>query len=66
MKDEGVPDLNTPGFEPGTQWSEIEYSTGRPSAPRYAAAVLDGTAPPDLAVVLDVAGEVDVAAVLTG
>ncbi len=22
-KDETPPDLNTPGFEPGTQWSEV-------------------------------------------
>ncbi len=26
--------MNTPGFEPGTQWSEVECSTARPSAPR--------------------------------
>ncbi len=25
--------MNTPGFEPGTQWSEIECSTARPSTP---------------------------------
>ncbi len=27
--------MNTPGFEPVTQWSEVECSTARPSAPRY-------------------------------
>ncbi len=33
MKDERVPDMN--GFEPGTQWSEVEYSgTPRPSVPQ--------------------------------
>ncbi len=26
--------MNTPGFEPVTQWSEVECSTARPSAPR--------------------------------
>ncbi len=30
-KDESDPDLNTPGFKPGTKWSEIECSTVRPS-----------------------------------
>ena len=32
MKDESesTPDLNTPGFEPGTQWSEDECATARP------------------------------------
>ena len=34
MKDERAPDLNTPGFEPGTQWSEVKCSAARPSAPR--------------------------------
>ncbi len=34
MKEESAPDLNTPGFEPGAQWSEVECSTIRPSAPR--------------------------------
>ncbi len=27
-KDESAPDLNTPGFELETQWSEVECSTG--------------------------------------
>ena len=36
-KDERAPDMNTPGFEPGTQWSEVECSTARPSAPRFPA-----------------------------
>ena len=26
--------MNTPGFEPWTQWSEVECSTARPSTPR--------------------------------
>ncbi len=26
-KDERAPDMNTPGFEPGTQWSEVDSST---------------------------------------
>ncbi len=34
MKDESAPHLNTPGFEPRTQWSEIECSTAQPSASR--------------------------------
>ncbi len=34
MKDERAPDLNTPGFEPGTQWSEVECFTSRPNEPR--------------------------------
>ena len=29
MKDERTPDMNTPGFEPGTQWSEVECFTAR-------------------------------------
>ncbi len=33
-KDESARNLNTPGFETGTQWSEVEYSIARPSAPR--------------------------------
>ncbi len=33
-KDESAPDLNTPGFEPEIQWSEVECSTTRPSTPR--------------------------------
>ncbi len=33
MKDESSPDLKTLGFEPGTQWFEVECSTARPSAP---------------------------------
>ncbi len=32
MKDESPPDLNTPGFVPGTQRSEVECSIPRPSA----------------------------------
>ncbi len=39
MKDERAPDLNTPGFEPETQWSEVECSTPRPSAPRWSGRV---------------------------
>ena len=35
MKDERAADLNTLGFEPGTQWSEVECSTARPSTLRY-------------------------------
>ncbi len=35
MKDESAPNWNTPVFEPGTQWSEVECSTARASAPRY-------------------------------
>ncbi len=35
MKDESAPDLNTRGFEPGTQWSEVECSTAEPKAPRH-------------------------------
>ncbi len=27
MKDESAPDLSTLGFEPGTQWSEVELYT---------------------------------------
>ncbi len=34
MKDERAPDLNTPGCKHGTQWSEVECSTARPSALR--------------------------------
>ncbi len=34
MKDESAPHLITPSFEPETQWSEVEYSTARPSALR--------------------------------
>ncbi len=33
-KDESAPVMNTLGFEPGTQWSEVECSIARPSAPR--------------------------------
>ncbi len=29
-----VPDLKTPGFEPGTLWSEVECSTARPNTSR--------------------------------
>ena len=34
--DEGwkCPRLDTPGFEPGTKWSEVECATPRPSALR--------------------------------
>ncbi len=32
-KDGNAPDLNSPGSEPGTQWSEVESSTARPSPP---------------------------------
>ncbi len=35
MKGESAPDFNTPGFEPGTQWSKVECSTAQPSAPRF-------------------------------
>ena len=31
MKGESAPDLETPGFEPGTQWSEVECYTARPA-----------------------------------
>ncbi len=31
MKDERAPNVNTPGFESGTQWSEVKCSTTRPS-----------------------------------
>ncbi len=34
MKDESAPDVKTTGFQPGTQWSDVECSTTRPSAPR--------------------------------
>ncbi len=34
IKDESAPDLNTPGFEPVTQWSEVECSTAWWSAAR--------------------------------
>ena len=27
VKDERAPDMNTPGFKPGTQWSEVECYT---------------------------------------
>ncbi len=27
--------MNTPGFEPGNQWSEVECSTARQTAPRF-------------------------------
>ncbi len=33
-KDESAPDVNTPGLEPGTQWSEVECSSARPSTPQ--------------------------------
>ncbi len=33
-KDERAPDMTTPGFEPRTQWFEVECSTARPYAPR--------------------------------
>ncbi len=32
MKDASATDLNTPGFEPVTQWSEVGCSTAHPSA----------------------------------
>ncbi len=32
-QDESTRDLDTPGSEPGTQWSEVECSTSRPWAP---------------------------------
>ena len=32
MKDESASDLNTPCFEPESQWSDVECSTARPSA----------------------------------
>ncbi len=35
LKDERSPDLNTPCFEPGTQWSEVECAAARPSAPHF-------------------------------
>ena len=31
MYTESAPDLNKPRFEAGTQWSEVECSTTRPS-----------------------------------
>ncbi len=33
MKDESASDFNTPCFEPGSQWSDVECSTAQPSAP---------------------------------
>ncbi len=30
MKDKSAPDLITLGFEPRTQWSEVECSTAQP------------------------------------
>ena len=33
MKDESGSGLNTPGFEPATQWSEFECSTARTNTP---------------------------------
>ncbi len=35
VKDDSAPDLNTPGFEPVTQWSEVECCTIRPNAPPW-------------------------------
>ena len=29
VKDERTPDMNSPGFEPRTQWSEVECFTAR-------------------------------------
>ncbi len=34
MKDERAPDLNTPGYEPGTQWSEANCSSMRTALSR--------------------------------